>query len=151
MFDKTVESLMNDLIQLDIDATHAYQQALDVIKEKDIHEQLKKFKGDHERHIKELSALLKELGGEPIKKTQDFKGYIIEGMTFLRSITGTEGALKAMVTNEKITNKKYQEALEYQGLPREARSLITTNYQDEKTHLAYVEKKVTEFQEESVT
>ncbi len=35
MSNETVESLMNDLIQLDIDASHAYSQALGVIKEKE--------------------------------------------------------------------------------------------------------------------
>jgi len=150
MFDKTIESLMNDLIQLDIDAAHAYTEAINVIKEKDIHENLQNFKEDHNRHIKELSALLKDLGGEPIKHTQDFKGYVIQGMTFLRSITGTEGALKAMIMNEKITNKKYQEALEYQSLPHELRSLINANFHDEKDHLAYISKKVAEYEKSTV-
>ena len=57
MSNETVESIINDLMQLDIDASYAYSQALDVIKEKDIYEQLKSFQEDHGRHIKELSAL----------------------------------------------------------------------------------------------
>lgn len=151
MFDKTIENVMNELIQLDIDATYAYSEALKVIKEKDIHDKLQSFKQDHHRHIKDLAALLKDIGGEPIKYSQDIKGYVIEGITFLRSITGTEGALKAMMTNEKITNKKYAEALEYKGLTQEVRSLISTNFHDEKAHLAYIHQKVTEYENETIS
>ena len=51
------------------------------------------------------------LGGNPPKRSVDLKGLLLEGFTALRSVTGTEGALKAMQSNEKTTNKKYQEAL----------------------------------------
>ena len=144
MFDTTIESIMNDLIQLDIDASYAYTEALKAIQEKDIHEKMQGFKHDHERHITDLTALLKKLGGEPIKHTQDIKGYVIEGMTALRSITGTEGALKAMIMNEALTNKKYHDALEYTGFTEEVRALIRANYEDEKKHKAYIESKVSE-------
>lgn len=36
MFEKTIESLMNDLIQLDVDASYVYSEAIKEIKEKDI-------------------------------------------------------------------------------------------------------------------
>ena len=145
MFKDTIDAIINELIQLDIDAFHAYKQALQIIKEKDLHSNLKSFQEDHARHIKELSDLLKELGGDPIKPSQDFKGFIIEGMTFLRSITGTEGALKAMITNENITNEKYKKALGHKSLTESAKKLITANFNDEKRHLAYLEEYVEAF------
>ena len=144
MFEKTIESVMNDLIQLDIDAYHAYEDAIKAIKEKDIQQQLTDFRKDHGRHIKELSYLLKELGGKPIKHSRDFKGIVIEGMTILQSLTGTIGALKAMLTNENITNEKYADALEYKGFTQEVRKLIHDNYNDEKRHLDYIKKKLAE-------
>jgi uncharacterized protein (TIGR02284 family) len=146
MFEKTIESIMNDLIQLDVDASHAYAQAIKEIKEKDIQQQLIDFQGDHERHIKELSKLLKILGGEPIEPTRDFKGFVIEGMTALQSLMGTQGALKAMLTNEKITNKKYADALDHNGFTQEARQLIQNNFNDEKRHLEYIKQKLDELE-----
>src|SRR5688572_22845981 len=107
MIDKEIEKLINNLIQIDIDASYAYEKAIDAIEEQDIRAHLEKFKSDHLRHIENLSTLLKELGGTPIKHETDLKGKIIEGMTWLQGIMGTKGALNAMVTNEKITNKKY--------------------------------------------
>ncbi|HXH55402.1 MAG TPA: DUF2383 domain-containing protein [Gammaproteobacteria bacterium] len=146
MFEKTIESIMNDLIQLDVDASHAYGQAIKEIKEKDIQQQLIDFQGDHERHIKELSNLLKALGGKPIEPTRDFKGFVIEGMTALQSLMGTKGALKAMLTNEKITNKKYADALDHNGFTQEARQLIQNNFNDEKRHLEYIKQKLDELE-----
>jgi len=146
MFEKKIEDIMNDLIQVDIDAYFAYSEAINHIEGKDIREQLISFQKDHERHIENLSSLLKEAGGEPIEYSKDVKGQVIQGITWLRSIMGTKGALKAMVTNEKITNSKYHEALEYTGFTREIREQISQNFNDEKRHLAYVEKKLAELE-----
>jgi uncharacterized protein (TIGR02284 family) len=148
MLEKTIESMMNDLIQLDVDASYAYSEAIKKIKEKDIQQKLIDFLQDHERHIKELSSLLKELGGDPIKPTRDFKGFVIEGMTALQSLMGTKGALKAMLTNEKITNKKYADALEHKGFTQESRKLIQGNFNDEKRHLEYIKEKLSEFEKQ---
>jgi rubrerythrin len=142
MFNRTVENVMNDLIQLDVDTYHAYGDAIKAIKEKDIHQQLVAFQKDHKRHIKELTDLLRALGGEPIKHTRDFKGFVIEGMTMLQSLTGTKGALSAMLTNEKITNEKYADILEYTGFTQETRKLIHDNFSDEKRHFKYIKEKL---------
>jgi demethoxyubiquinone hydroxylase (CLK1/Coq7/Cat5 family) len=66
------------------------------------------------------------------------KGYLIEGFTALRSMTGTEGALKAMRTNEKITNKNYDKALS-QDLPADVAAIVRRNRDDERRHLEYIE------------
>src|SRR4051812_42483132 len=99
---------LKSLIQLDIDAVFAYGQAIDKIEEQQIRDELKRFQAQHEHHITALSAKVRELGGEPPERSRDFKGFLIEGFTAMRSLTGTKGALNAMETNEKITNKTYE-------------------------------------------
>lgn len=138
--EKVIKNLC-DLTQLDIDAVHAYEQALKEIKKNEIFINIKKFQEDHARHINELSAVIVSLNGEPPKRTQDFKGYLIEGFTSLRSITGTEGALKAMQTNEKLTNATYEKALkklQEDDAMENIKALVSKNYEDEKRHLAYI-------------
>jgi rubrerythrin len=93
---------------------------------------------DHIRHAEDLSTKITELGEKPPKLTQDFKGYLIEGFTSLRSVTGTKGALKAMESNEILTNRTYKRALELEGLPPDVKTLIEKNYGDEKRHLDYI-------------
>src|SRR5690606_16217034 len=129
---------LNSLIQLDIDAVNAYEQAIQRIDATQIAGQLDAFKGDHQRHIEELSRAVRDLGGEPPDGSPDLKGYLLEGFTALRSATGTEGALKAMRTNEKLTNKRYEAALS-ENLPANVASIVRRNREDERRHLQYIE------------
>ncbi|MDA8166125.1 MAG: DUF2383 domain-containing protein [Desulfobacteraceae bacterium] len=138
-----LDSITN-LAQLDIDAWHAYGQAIDRIDQPIIRERLLIFQEDHHNHILNLSDKIRELGGTPPEFSRDFKGYLLEGFTALRSVTGTEGALKAMQSNERTTNKKYSQALEPE-LPADVRALLEMNYADEKRHLAYVEEQLKKF------
>jgi uncharacterized protein (TIGR02284 family) len=131
---ETLESLM----QLDFDAVQAYTQAIERIDHRAVREQLTAFRADHQRHIADLSECIRRFGGEPPERKRDFKGFLIEGFTAIRSMTGTEGALKAMQGNEETTNKHYREALDV-AFPADVRALIERNYDDERRHLTYVD------------
>ena len=129
---------LNDLIQLDIDAIHAYDQAISNIDATFVSQQLEGFKSDHQRHVTEVSDVVRRLGGDPPEFKRDFKGFLIQGMTAIRSATGNEGALKAMQTNEKTTNKNYKQAVEME-FPADILQLLQKNYDDERRHLAWIE------------
>ena len=49
-------SQLEKLIQLDVDATHAYDQAIKNVDDQPIKDKLILFQGDHRRHIDLLSA-----------------------------------------------------------------------------------------------
>ena len=132
---------LEKLIQLDVDATHAYDQAIKNVDEQVIKDKLLLFQGDHRRHIDLLSAKVLELGGTPPELTSDFKGFFISGFTALRSLTGTKGALEAMETNEKLTTSKYQDAAKLIW-PTDISSLIQSNLADEQRHLAFVREAI---------
>ncbi len=135
------------LIQLDIDAVHAYEQAIKNIDVEIIRNRLSEYKEDHQRHVRDLSSQVRSEGETPPEYSPDFKGFLIKGFTALQSAMGTYGALKAMQMNEKLTNKKYSEASRWE-VPFEAKSIIERNYEDEKRHLRYVEEFVEEFRPE---
>ena len=137
---KAVIALMRDLVHLDVDAIHAYDQALKNIDVAHIRSQLERAKADHERHISELSAAIVDLGGTAPVIRRDMKGLLIEGMTALRSAMGTEQSLRAMQTNEKLTNKTYQEALDDRALPDDVREVVLKNRADEARHLDWINK-----------
>lgn len=130
--------ILSSLMHLDIDAVHSYEQVIEQIDIAEVKEELSEFRRDHERHVDQLENSIRELGGVPPERKRDLKGFIIEGFTAIRSRTGTKGALKAMLTNERITNKKYSECLN-NSMPENIRSLVDNNYKDEQRHLAYVE------------
>jgi rubrerythrin len=132
---------LEKLIQLDVDATHAYDQAIKNVDEQVIKDKLLLFQGDHRRHIDLLSAKVLELGGTPPELSSDFKGFFISGFTALRSLTGTKGALEAMETNEKLTTSKYQDAAKLVW-PTDISSLIQSNLADEQRHLSFVREAI---------
>jgi uncharacterized protein (TIGR02284 family) len=141
MNEKTI-SVLNNLIQLDIDAVHAYGQAIDNMDDAVVKNRLQEFQGDHERHIRVLMEVVREQGGTPIEYKRDFKGFLIEGMTAIRSAMGTKGALKAMKTNEVLTNRRYDAALQ-EDLPPRVRDIVMRNRDDERRHLQYIESCLT--------
>lgn len=135
---KIVDVLVS-LAQLDIDAVHAYGQALQQIDITEIYDMISRFQNDHHQHIEDLSRMIMSYGGKPPKFSLDFKGYLINGMTAVRSLTGAKGALEAMETNEITTNSSYRSAIEDNpGLPADVLELLEKNYADEKKHLEYI-------------
>lgn len=130
--------LLISLCQLDIDAWRAYEQAIENVTHSDVAAQLRAFQADHDRHIRELGDAILRLGGNPPDRKPDIKGFLIEGFTAIRSQTGTAGALKAMDSNEMLTNNRYEAALDNPVLPPQTRTLVAANYADEQRHLEWI-------------
>lgn len=135
---KIIDNLTS-LVRLDIDAIHAYDQAIEKIEDQSICDRLADFRDDHLQHVNRLSECIERLGGTAPEFSRDFKGFLIEGMTIVRSVTGTEGALKAMKTNEKLTNFTYDKALSW-DLPQDVKEIVEKNRDDERRHLNYIEQ-----------
>jgi uncharacterized protein (TIGR02284 family) len=126
---------LNNLIHLDIDAIRAYEHAIRASEHEVVSSRLREFKGDHERHVRELSEHVRKLGGEPPDKP-DVKGFFIEGFTAVTSI-GTRSALMAMLGNEQLTTARYKAALK-EEFPPDAKELVERNYKDEERHLVWI-------------
>lgn len=135
--EKQIDEL-NELIRFDHDAVGAYTEAIDAVHEPAIREPLTRFRGDHERHIADLSAVVRRLGGKAVERA-DLKGVLRKTMTKVAGLVGAETVLKAMKSNEEALNKAYNRhsALDY---PNDVLELIKRNYEDEKRHLAWVEQ-----------
>ncbi len=106
---KEIFKVLNSLAHLDTDAIYTCDEALEQIDVLSIKDQLTRFRDDHHRHVRELLDAIRRLGGQPPSFSKDFKGFLVQGMTSARSATGTEGALKAMKTNEELTSRNYSE------------------------------------------
>ncbi len=137
MNEKNLIEALSNLVQLDIDAVHAYDQALKEIDDAIIKDRLLKFQNDHRSHITGLSKQIEELGGQPPENSRDIKGYVIEAFTAIRSFTGLKGALKAIKTTEEITNRYYGEVVSWKA-PSAAKEILRTYFSEEKVHLDYI-------------
>lgn len=143
MENKDIVRNLKKLFHLDVDAVHAYDQAIKNIKNKRVRDKITEFQADHERHIRNLSEIIRSLNETPPTYSKDFKGYFMKGFTAIRSTTGTEGALKAMQTNEEITNKHYNEAMKW-DIPADMKETLKNHFEDEKRHLSYIKQALTD-------
>jgi uncharacterized protein (TIGR02284 family) len=132
---KVVDKL-NDLIKLDVDAIHAYDQAISSCTMDELKRGLGGFRADHDRHVRDLSDCVRALGGQPDVR-RDLKGFFISGFTAIVS-QGDHSSLLAMQTNEEVTNSYYRRALELENLSPDIRSLLERNYADEQRHLSWI-------------
>lgn len=144
---KDVAHLLNSLIELDLDAIEAYEVAIDRIDDEGDKAQLDELKGDHERHVRELQPIVAELGEKPADKP-DLKRVLTKGRVVLAAIVGDRPILLAMKTNEDHTNLAYDRAVSRDDLPEHVRELLLKNRSDERRHLAYVEKRLADYEGE---
>src|SRR5215475_8737245 len=96
--DKLIEEL-SDLIRFDHDAIGAYDEAIEKIDQTEIRTQLQQFRADHERHVVELSAIVRQHGGSPPVKP-GARGIIRKTMTKIAGLMGVEATMQAMRSNE---------------------------------------------------
>ncbi len=134
--EKMIEEL-NELIRFDHDAIGAYNAAINDIQEVAVRDPLLQFRGDHERHVVDLSAIVRRLGGKPVENP-GLKGVVRKTMTKVAGLGGTELTLKAMRSNEEVLNKTYAHHLSF-DFPEDIKEVIRRNYTDEQRHLAWVE------------
>jgi uncharacterized protein (TIGR02284 family) len=135
--DKELIEALSKLVQLDIDAVHAYGQGVKEIDDPIIKERLLKFQSEHRRHISDLSQKIDDLGGQPPEPAQDFKGFLIEAFTAIRSFTGLKGSLQALKITEEIANRHYGEVVSWEA-PSEVKEVLRIFFSQEKIHLDYI-------------
>jgi rubrerythrin len=131
-------SVLTNLMHVDIDASRAYAQAIASIHVVPIRRRLEAFRADHERHIDEIETEIKALGMDPPPRRPDLRGFLLAGYTAIRSTMGTEAALHAMRANERLTNRRYDDALAAE-LPEGVKQLIERHRLDEQRHLRFID------------
>lgn len=131
-------TILTELIQLEFDAVHVYDTAIGGVDDERIRDRLRTFQQTHHDHVKNLSQELRQQGETPPVPSQDFKGMIFEKLAAIRSITGTEGALKALATAEEILSRYYQELVP-EDMPQATHRILKKHLSDGQVHKDYIE------------
>ena len=142
--EKTLESLLEDLIQLDYDAADAYQAAIDRLENSRFRSTLAEFKRDHLRHITELGDILSSMGRTPPKEG-DIKALVAKGKVVIAGLMGDESILQAMRTNEADTNTAYERAVNFKGLQANTRDVLERGLEDERRHCEWILETLKQF------
>ncbi len=129
---------LNDLLQLDHDAVGAYEIAIDKLDDRSYAEQIRGFKTEHERHIRNLNELITKMGGSPTNEphaTGPFK----EAVQSVAGLGGDKGLLMAWRTNELQTRTKYDSyASKANSWPSDVKRVVDENALDEERHYQWV-------------
>jgi hypothetical protein len=130
---------LSSIVQLDVNAAHAFGEAIEKTEILSLRDQFRKFRDAHNLHVQALSKVIRALDVIPPEYTQDFKGVLMEGWAAIRGSMGVEGTLKAMKTNMEYTAKKYREATALPFTPN-IQDLVERNYRVVQGHLEFLEK-----------
>ncbi len=102
---------INDLIQYEIDIYHMLMQTSEKVENQNLQKDLTNYMLASEELAKSLSNFVLENGGTPPDFTKDFGGFLMQGYTSIRGITGDLGILKAIQTNHNFSMEAYKKYL----------------------------------------
>ncbi len=134
---------LKSLMELDMAAIKAYEEAIKCLRNENYKEALRRFKEDHEQHINELSNVLRELG-EEISTSGGIKELFTQGKVIFANLLGDEAILKAMRSNEEDTNTAYERVNNHKGNTKEAADILKRGLADERKHCRWIEETLTE-------
>ena len=131
---------LNKLAQLDRAAAEAYEAAIKGLTNQEYKNKLTEFRQDHERHIEEISTLLKN-NNEKVSPDGDMaKELIAKGKVIAADfVAGDDMILRAMQSNEKDTKTAYERMNERKDMLAGAKEIIQRGLQDEKKHAEWLE------------
>jgi uncharacterized protein (TIGR02284 family) len=134
--DPTMIAELNDLLQLDHDAVQAYDVAIANTENESWRETLRHFRADHERHIEELTNLVRANGGTPAQTSHLTTGLFKLALQQVGRAGGDRGILMAFEANERQVRDKYRRHAE-QPHPPEVRAVLQRGAEDEERHYAW--------------
>lgn len=136
-----LHGMLKGLVELDFDAITAYDAALARLTGDVYREPLAEFRDDHERHIEELSRVLRD-GGLTPPKGPDLKRLWNGGKVKLAGLVSDRAILYALKSIERDSNVAYERASRSEHVPLQLRELLRACLADERRHRAWLEEQL---------
>lgn len=142
-FDAATIAELNDLLQLDHDAVQSYTLAAKQLDSAAYRETILRYRADHERHIVELTELIRNHGGMPVELPHP-TGVAKLAQQAAGALTGTDTqVLIAFRNNERQARDKYARAADpAASWPEEVREVVRRGAEDERRHYEWVDMTV---------
>jgi len=132
-------ALLNDLLALDDHAIQACSIAIGRIGPAGYREVLAGFRGDHERHVDQLTQLVQSRGRVAVQMPHLPTGVFKAAMQALSTLGDDRAVLLAFKTNEGQVRDRYRRAAN-QPLDPAVGAVISAAARDEERHYAWVEQ-----------
>lgn len=131
---------LNDLLALDHDAVQAYSLAIGAISRAEYRETLATFRGDHQRHVEQLTQLIQSLGGVPVNLPHLPTGAFKLAVQALGTLGDDRNVLLAFKANEAQVRDKYRRHADRPHVEDSVRAIVGAAAADEEKHYAWVEQ-----------
>lgn len=134
---------LNDLLQLDHDALNGYDLTMRELKSSAYRETVRRYRRDHERHVEELTALVRAHGGQPVEAAHPSSVDKL-GLQALGDVGGGDThVLVAFRNNERQSRDKYARAAEKAAAwPADVQTVVRSAASDERRHYDWVDMTV---------
>lgn len=126
---------LNDMLQLDHDAVHAYTLAAKLLKSEVHRNTIESYRADHERHIRELTELVRAHGGIPMQLPHPTGPFKL-AVQAAGKLGGDRGVLLAFKANERQVRDKYRRVANRQH-PEDVAVVLQRAAADEAKHYAW--------------
>jgi len=134
--DAALTGELNDLLRLDHDAVQAYTLAIKLLENPDYRRQLEVFRADHERHIDELSQLVRSRDGTPLELPHLPSGAFKLAVQAVGAAGGDRAVLLAFKANERQVRDKYRRSARAPH-PADVTFVLARAADDESRHYAW--------------
>ncbi len=141
--DPSLLAELQDLLQLDHDAVAAYSLAIHTLDNRAYRDALIGYRGDHERHIKELEVLIAARGGSASVLPHIPTGFFKLAAQAMGIAGGDRGILLAFRANERQVRNKYGRHAA-RAHPPDVAEVLRRNADDEERHFTWVGATLTE-------
>ena len=128
----TDTDLVDALLSLEHDAMSAYDSAIDKLMDPTAKEKVREFRGDHERHLRELGEFARGVG--VADDGGSMKSMLTSGKVAMAELAGDDAILKAMASNEEDTISAYERGSAQTGISSELREICERAHRDELRH-----------------
>lgn len=136
-----LKDMLKSLIELEYDALAAYKSAVERLESADIKQTMGDFMADHNRHVNDLSEVMRQMGETP-PTSGDAKQLLAQGKVVLANMMGDKQILKAMETNEDDTNTAYERATARGDAAVELKTLFQSSLSDERRHREWIRSRI---------
>jgi hypothetical protein len=127
---------LTDLLQLEFDALPTYSVAIAGLGRADFRDTLRRFRAEHERHVQDLSAEIRALGGTPLTLPHLPTGILKLGLQTAALPGGDPAILLAFAANEWQSREKYARYTA-EPYPPQVGALLRRHADDEARHYAW--------------
>ena len=130
--------LLKEIHQFTVDAVVSYEHAIRHVVGQNLLANLKEIKRVHECNLRDIETYIRRNNREVPDRSMDFKGWLLEGTTTIRSFMGDGQILKSLHGLEKTLVKKYREATsEVSSKDLTLLNLVQNGYQEQLENLDF--------------